>query len=72
MDQRQLIMHQVMLGDRVRLRAYDEAMRRTVRPGDVVVDVGAGTVVLSLLALRHGASHVYAIEGAPEVAALAW
>ena len=70
-DQRTLIMHQVMLGDRVRLKAYDDALRRTVKPGDVVVDVGAGTLILSLLALRHGARRVYAIEGDPEVAALA-
>jgi protein arginine N-methyltransferase 1 len=70
-DPRTLLMHQVMLGDRVRLQAYDDALRQTVEPGDVVVDVGAGTLVLSLLALRHGARHVYAIEGDPEVAALA-
>ncbi|HEV2887075.1 MAG TPA: methyltransferase domain-containing protein [Jatrophihabitans sp.] len=71
MDQSSLIMHQVMLGDSVRLHAYDQALRQTVRPGDIVVDVGAGTLILSLLALRHGAVHVYAIEGSPEVAALA-
>lgn len=71
MHQRNLIMHQVMLSDRTRLNAYDEAISRTVRPGDVVADVGAGTLALSLLALRHGAGHVYAIEGDPEIAALA-
>lgn len=71
MDQDALIMHQVMLGDSVRLHAYDQALRQTVRPGDIVVDVGSGTLILSLLALRHGAVHVYAIEGSPEVAALA-
>jgi enediyne biosynthesis protein CalE3 len=66
-----LLIHQVMLGDSTRLAAYDEALRRAVQPGDVVVDVGAGTLILSVLALRHGASHVYAIEGDPEVAVLA-
>ncbi len=71
MHQRNLIMHQVMLSDRTRLNAYDEAIGLTVRPGDVVADVGAGTLALSLLALRHGAGHVYAIEGDPETAALA-
>jgi enediyne biosynthesis protein CalE3 len=70
-DQRTLMAHQAMLADRVRLSAYDRALRQAVRPGDVVVDVGAGTLVLSLLALRHGAAHVYAIEGDPEVAAVA-
>jgi precorrin-6B methylase 2 len=70
-SQRTLLMHQLMLGDRTRLSAYDRALGQAVRPGDVVVDVGAGTLILSLLALRHGARHVYAIEGDPEVAGLA-
>jgi enediyne biosynthesis protein CalE3 len=70
-QQRTLTMHQVMLSDTTRVNAYDEALRHTVRPGDVVADVGAGTLILSLLALRHGAEHVYAIEGDPEVAAIA-
>jgi len=70
-DRRLLLMHQVMLGDIPRLRAYDAAIARAVRPGDVVVDVGAGTLVLSLMALRHGARHVYALEADPEMAAVA-
>jgi protein arginine N-methyltransferase 1 len=64
-------MHQAMLSDQVRLRAYDQALARAVRPGDVVVDVGAGLLVLSVLALRHGAAHVYAVEGDPVTAAVA-
>ncbi|MEP2579594.1 MAG: hypothetical protein ABJH75_18490, partial [Roseibium sp.] len=64
-------MHQVMLGDRTRLEAYDKALARDVRPGDVVVDVGAGCLALTLLALRHGAGHVYAIEGDPATARIA-
>ncbi|HET6499290.1 MAG TPA: methyltransferase domain-containing protein [Amycolatopsis sp.] len=71
MDQRLLLMHQVMLADRPRMRAYDQALRETVEPGSIVVDVGAGTLALSLLALRHGAGHVYAIEADPEMAAIA-
>lgn len=71
LDERLLLMHQVMLGDRVRLQGYDRALQGTVRPGDVVIDVGAGTLALSMLALRHGASHVYAIEADPQVAAVA-
>ncbi len=64
-------MHQVMLGDEQRLKAYDRALEQAIGPGDVVVDVGAGTLVLSFLALRHGAGHVYAIEADPQMADLA-
>lgn len=71
MDQRLLLMHQAMLADRTRLHAYDQALEQTVGAGDVVVDVGAGTLVLSMLALRHGAEHVYAIEGDPRMAEVA-
>lgn len=71
MDQRLLLMHQAMLADSTRIRAYDRAMERTVGPGDVVADVGAGTLVLSALALRHGAEHVYAIEADPQMVAVA-
>lgn len=71
MNDRLLLMHQVMLGDRKRMSAYDRALQRTVRRGDVVVDVGAGLLPLSLLALRHGARHVYALEADPETALLA-
>ncbi|MER7993414.1 50S ribosomal protein L11 methyltransferase [Micromonospora chalcea] len=71
MDQRLLLMHQMMLGDAPRLRAYDRALEEAVTPGDVVVDVGAGLLALSLLALRHGAEHVYAVEADPATAAAA-
>jgi SAM-dependent methyltransferase len=70
-DQRLLLMHQVMLADRPRLQAYDAALEQAVKPGDVVVDVGAGTLALSLLALRHGAGHVYAVEADPAMAEVA-
>ncbi|QFG22956.1 50S ribosomal protein L11 methyltransferase [Actinomadura sp. WMMB 499] len=70
MDQRRLLMHQAMLADRPRVIAYDRALEGAVR-GGVVADVGAGTLALSLLALRHGAEHVYAIEADPQTAAVA-
>ncbi len=54
--------HKAMLQDVVRTTAYDEALRRAVRPGARVIDFGAGTGVLSIFAARHGAAVVDAVE----------
>ncbi|CAN5212274.1 hypothetical protein BH09MYX1_BH09MYX1_53850 [soil metagenome] len=56
-----------MIADRVRMAAYVEALRRTVKPGSIVVDVGAGTGIFSLWACKLGAARVYAIESNPAI-----
>lgn len=58
-------LHHLLLSDRERLSAVRHALRETVRPGAVVVDLGAGTGILGLLALNAGAGRVYAIERHP-------
>ena len=54
--------HEEMLSDSVRVDAYHRAIRRNVQPGDVVVDLGTGTGLLAFLAIKAGASRVYAVE----------
>ncbi len=54
--------HLSMLVDETRTNAYRQALSRIVQPGNVVVDVGCGSGILSFLACRAGARHVYAIE----------
>lgn len=54
-----------MMADPGRMNAYTEALRRSVKPGDVVVDVGTGTGVFALLAAKFGARKVYAIDTNP-------
>jgi SAM-dependent methyltransferase len=58
----ELAIHRWMLRDSVRNEAFDRALRKVVKPGDVVLDVGAGTGFLSILAAAAGARRVYAVE----------
>lgn len=54
--------HVRMLNDERRTSSFQAAIRRTVRPGDVVVEIGTGTGVLAVTAAMVGARHVYALE----------
>lgn len=54
--------HREYLSDRNRLDAYAGAIAELVKPGSVVVDLGAGTGIMGLLACRAGARRVYCIE----------
>jgi type I protein arginine methyltransferase len=54
--------HGKMIGDRGRMGSYASALRRVVKPGSVVLDVGTGTGIFAVLASRLGARKVYAVE----------
>lgn len=62
--------HRQYLSDQARVSAFCQAVGEVVKPGDTVLDLGAGTGILGLLACRAGARRVYAIE-AGEVIELA-
>lgn len=70
----ELAIHALMLGDSPRVSAYAAAIRahRPSLEGKIVLDVGAGSGILSLLAAQHGgAKKVYAVEAVPGMAAMA-
>jgi len=51
-----------MIADAARMEAYAAALRQTVRPDSVVMDLGCGPGVFAVLACKLGARRVYAVE----------
>jgi len=51
-----------MILDSTRTSSYVEALRAAIRPGNVVLDIGAGTGIFAFAACQFGARKVYAIE----------
>ncbi len=70
MDRRTIEDYQAMMADRLRMEAYQRAIR-AVCPGKVVCEIGVGLAPLSLMALEAGATRVYGIEVSAETLAVA-
>eukprot|EP00915_Cephaloidophora_sp_WS-2016_P008477 GHVH01011651.1.p1 GENE.GHVH01011651.1~~GHVH01011651.1.p1 ORF type:complete len:384 (-),score=65.74 GHVH01011651.1:340-1428(-) len=54
--------HRVMLSDLRRMDAFYEAIQAVDMQGLVVMDVGGGSGILSLMAAKRGAKRVYCVE----------
>jgi len=60
--------HFSIVRDERRNAAYDAALRRAIRPGARVLEIGAGTSLLALMAARAGAAEVITCEMTPAIA----
>jgi protein arginine N-methyltransferase 7 len=60
--------HFSMVRDDLRNQAYDAALRRAIRPGDRVLDIGSGSGLLAMMAVRAGAGTVFTCEMNPAIA----
>lgn len=63
--------HLSMMHDVTRNAAFEAAIQRQVRPGMRVLDVGAGSGLLAMMAARAGARQVFSCELQPAVATVA-
>lgn len=63
--------HVSLVKDHQRNDAFEAALIRCVKPGTRVLDVGAGTGLLAMMAARAGANEVYSCETNPAIAAIA-
>jgi protein arginine N-methyltransferase 1 len=68
MDEYSLRGYGEMFADRVRFDAYRSALTKAVRPGDTVLDLGAGPCIMGLWACQCGAGRVVAVDAAASLA----
>ncbi len=63
--------HFPMVHDALRNETYASALAHHVKPGMCVFEIGTGTGLLAMLAVRAGAGHVYTCERSSEIAEVA-
>ncbi|MFC8452444.1 50S ribosomal protein L11 methyltransferase [Kitasatospora sp. NPDC057223] len=63
--------HFAMLNDHERNDALAVALERVIPAGATVLDIGAGTGLLAMMAVKAGAKHVYSCEANPMMAEVA-
>ena len=63
--------HFAMLNDMERNYAFEEALREAVTPTTLVLDIGAGSGLLAMLAARSGAPYIVSCEAIRPMAQLA-
>lgn len=63
--------HFGMLSDLGRNEAYDQLLKELITPESIILDIGTGSGLLAMMAVRHGAKHVYACEQSHFVADVA-
>lgn len=56
--------------DRKRIRAFQKAIEYAVSDNSIVADLGSGSGILSMFAIRAGAKKVFAVEQDPEMCKL--
>jgi protein arginine N-methyltransferase 1 len=57
-----LYIQELMIADENRVNFYYEGIRRHIMPGDIVVDLGTGTGILSFFAAQQNPKMIYAID----------
>ncbi|MBS1518828.1 MAG: 50S ribosomal protein L11 methyltransferase [Bacteroidetes bacterium] len=51
-----------MIGDRIRMDAYHKGINKYVKEGDIVIDLGTGTGILSFFAAKSSPRKIFAID----------